>query len=101
MSTVHASPGTNEPVSEATDETISMNGSPGERMAVAEELEKSGVGPAALAAMGSVALALYYYYVRGEKERGQFIGLWPPTILGMATYLKLDQIKRMLRESED
>jgi len=38
------------------------------------------LGPAALASMGSVALALYFYYVRGDKQRGQFIGLWPSTI---------------------
>jgi hypothetical protein len=73
-------------MSESTDETTG----------VARELDESGLGPGAMAAMGSVALALYYYYVRGEKQRGQFVGLWPATILGLAVYLKLDQIKRML-----
>jgi len=77
-------------VSEPTDE---MSG-------VAQELDNSGIGPAAMAAMGSVALALYYYYVRGEKQRGQFVGLWPATILGLAVYLKLDEIVRMLEMSE-
>ncbi|SDJ34721.1 hypothetical protein SAMN05216226_102238 [Halovenus aranensis] len=58
--------------------------------------DKSGVGPAVMASIGSVALALYYYYVRGEKQRGQFIGLWPATILGLAIYLKLDEIQKLL-----
>jgi hypothetical protein len=78
-------------MSESTDETTG----------VARELDESGLGPGAMAAMGSVALALYYYYVRGEEQRGQFVGLWPATILGLAVYLKLDQIKQMLQDSEN
>ncbi|WP_418286341.1 hypothetical protein [Halorubrum sp. DTA46] len=58
-------------------------------------------GPAALASMGSVALALYFYYVRGDKQRGQFIGLWPSTILALATYLRLEQIKQTLADTDD
>ena len=58
---------------------------------LADELESTGLGPAGLAAVGSVALALYYYYVRGDKQKGQFVGLWPATILGLATYLKVSR----------
>lgn len=58
-------------------------------------------GPAALASLGSVALALYFYYVRGDKQRGQFVGLWPSTILALATYLRLEQIKQTLDEHAD
>lgn len=54
-----------------------------------EQRDTSSMGPAGIAAIGSVALALYYYYVRGEKQRGQFVGLWPATILALAIYLKL------------
>ncbi len=63
---------------------------------IARGIDDSGLGPAALASIGSVALALYYYYVRNEEQRGQFIGLWPMTILGMATYLKLEQMRKQL-----
>jgi len=62
--------------------------------ALADELEASGLGPAGLASIGSIALALYYYYVRGDEQRGQFVGLWPATILGFATYLKLSRQER-------
>ena len=79
-------------MSESTDDTAD---------AVAREIESSGIGPAAMAAMGSVALALYYYYVRGQKQRGQFVGLWPASILGLAAYLKLNEIKALLEEDED
>lgn len=76
-------------MSEQTDESADT---------VAREIDESGIGPAAMAAMGSVALALYYYYVRGEKQRGQFVGLWPATILGLAIYLKLDELERLLKD---
>lgn len=59
------------------------------------------LGPAAVASMGSVFLALYFYYVRGDKQRGQFVGLWPSTILALATYLRLEQIKQTLDEHTD
>jgi len=65
-----------------------------ETNALADELESSGLGPAALASIGSVALALYYYYIKGDEQRGQFVGLWPATILAMASYLKLSRMQR-------
>jgi len=54
-----------------------------------------------LASLGSVALALYFYYVRGDKQRGQFVGFWPVTILALASYLKLEEIKKMLSADDD
>lgn len=54
------------------------------------------LGPAAFASIGSVALALYFYYVRGDKQRGQFVGLWPVTILAFAAYLQLDNIRDLM-----
>jgi len=54
------------------------------------------LGPAAFASIGSVALALYFYYVRGDKQRGQFVGLWPATILAFAAYLQLDTLEDRL-----
>jgi hypothetical protein len=69
--------------------------------ALSNELESSGLGPAALSAIGSVALALYYYYVKGEEQRGQFVGLWPATILAMASYLKLARMERGLADADE
>lgn len=63
-------------------------------------MDESGMAPAVMAAMGSIALALYYYYVRGEKQRGQFVGLWPATILGLATYLKLSEIAKSVQNRD-
>jgi hypothetical protein len=77
-------------VSDSTDDTTG---------AMATELDESGIGPAVMAAVGSVALALYYYYVRGEKQRGQFVGLWPATILGLAIYLKLEEIRQLVQDT--
>jgi len=79
-------------VSEATGETTDV---------LAQEIDDSGLSPAVMASIGSVALALYYYYVRGEKQRGQFVGLWPGTILGLAIYLKLEDIRRLIEQTAD
>lgn len=75
---------------------------------MSDENEKTATGgdgsqlsPAVVASVGSVGLALYYYYARGDKQRGQFVGLWPPTILGLAAYLKLDEIHQAVQASED
>ncbi len=88
MSTLHVANSRRIYVSEPTDEPTEIT----------EEPDESGLGPGAVAAMGSVALALYYYYVRGEKQRGQFVGLWPATILGLAIYLKLNAIQQLLQD---
>jgi hypothetical protein len=79
----------------STDQPVEVSSTPDtdEKNALADELESSGLGPAALASIGSVALALYYYYVRGDEQRGQFVGLWPATILAMASYLKLARME--------
>jgi hypothetical protein len=59
----------------------------------------SRLSPAVLASIGSVALALYYYYAQGDKQRGQFVGLWPTTILALAIYFKLDEIREALAQA--
>ncbi len=61
----------------------------------------SRLSPAVLASVGSVALALYYYYAQGDKQRGQFVGLWPTTILALAIYFKLDEIREALAQAGD
>lgn len=76
-------------MSESTEETA---------VGVTDEFDANSLSTAVPAAVGSVALALYFYYVRGDKERGQFIGFWPVTILALASYFKLEDIQQMLAE---
>ena len=78
-------------MSDATEETA---------VGTSEGIGADGLSPAVLASMGSVALALYFYYVRGEKQRGQFVGFWPVTILTFASYFKLKEIKQALTGGE-
>lgn len=66
-----------------------------------DAINTDGLGTAALAAVGSVVLALYFYYVRGDKQRGQFVGLWPATILALASYFKLEEITQALDDLDD
>ncbi|WP_394345770.1 hypothetical protein [Halegenticoccus tardaugens] len=52
------------------------------------EAEKTGADLALLGAGASVLLAWYQFFVRGNRTRGLFIGLWPPTILAFSSYLR-------------
>ena len=76
-------------MTDTTDETAAET---------AKGVDAGGLTPAVLASVGSVALALYFYYVRGDKQRGQFVGFWPVTILALASYFKLEEMKQMLME---
>ncbi|WP_248909282.1 hypothetical protein [Halocatena marina] len=53
--------------------------------------EESGASYLVFGAIGSVMLALYEYYARDNRQRGVFIGLWPPTMIGFAIYLRLHE----------
>jgi hypothetical protein len=67
---------------------------------VTEESGIESLGTAVMASIASVALALYFYYVRGDKQRGQFVGLWPATILAVASYFKLEEIKQLVEDTD-
>lgn len=54
------------------------------------------MNPAVMAALGSVMLSWYYFFVRGDRMRGIFVGLWPPTFLAFASYFELEQITAKL-----
>jgi hypothetical protein len=77
------------------------NSTENETTGAMDAVDTDGIGTAVLAAVGSVVLALYFYYVRGDKQRGQFVGLWPATILALASYFKLEEIRQALDELDD
>ncbi len=52
--------------------------------------------PVVLAAVASVAFSWYQFYVQENKVHGLFVGLWAPTLLGAAGYLKQLQIAEKL-----
>lgn len=58
-----------------------------------ETAESTTTDPAVLAAVGSVALSWYFFFVSGNKERGLFVGLWPPTILAFASYFQQTEMR--------
>ncbi|OLZ41116.1 hypothetical protein A6E15_09000 [Natrinema saccharevitans] len=61
-----------------------------------EEMGEQAMGPAFVASAASVGLALYYYFVRGDRELGTFVGLWPPTILAFASYFNQRKMRQQL-----
>lgn len=64
---------------------------------VAEEVSaRTGRNPVVLAAAGSVLLAWYQFYIVGNKERGLFIGLWPPTMLAFSNTIRINEISEKI-----
>lgn len=67
-----------------------------EKEAVKDVGSRTGRDPVVLAAAGSVLLAWYQYYVRGNREHGLFIGLWPPTLLAFSNAVRINDINRQV-----
>lgn len=59
--------------------------------------KRSGRDPIVMASVASVALSWYYFYVRGERLKGIFVGLWPPTLIAFASYFR----QRKMQESAE
>lgn len=55
--------------------------------------KRTGRDPIVLASVASVALSWYYFFGRGDRERGIFVGLWPPTLLAFASYFRQQEMK--------
>ena len=62
----------------------------------AEEVGEEAMGPAFIASAASVGLSLYYFFIRGERQLGAFIGLWPPTILAFASYFNQRHMRNQI-----
>ena len=60
---------------------------------------ETGTDPAVMAAGASVMLSWYYYFVRGDREMGLFVGLWPPTILAFSSYFTQTRMRDKLESS--
>lgn len=71
------------------------------KQAKRRESEPAGTGGdiAVLAAIASVGFSWYQYHVRGDKEYGLFTGLWAPTILAFASYLKQKSMEERMENS--
>ena len=61
--------------------------------------ETRGADLALIASAASVLLAWHQFYLKGNKTRGLFIGLWPPTILAFGSYLNQQAILEKLEQS--
>lgn len=53
-----------------------------------EDAAGMAADPVAIGAAASVLFSWYLFYLKGNKVQGLFVGLWAPTMLGAASYLK-------------
>ncbi|WP_368410726.1 hypothetical protein [Haladaptatus salinisoli] len=58
--------------------------------------QKSTTDLAILASAASVLLSWHQFFLRGNRQRGLFIGLWPPTILAFASYFNQKRMEERL-----
>ena len=54
--------------------------------------------PVATLAAGSVLYSWFNFYVRGNKQRGIFIGLWAPTLLAFSNAVRINDISRKVEK---
>ena len=54
--------------------------------------------PTMIATIASIGLSWYYFFVRGDRDMGLFVGLWAPTFLGLANYSSLATVKNTIRK---
>jgi len=68
-----------------------------ETEAVEEATRETGTDPAVMVAVASVLLSWYQFYLRGNRQMGLFVGLWPPTILAFASYFEQTRMSDKLK----
>lgn len=66
------------------------NGNSSRPTELAEQADSPDL-PVALAAAASVLYSWYMFYVREDETYGLFVGLWPPTLLAFASYLRTQE----------
>lgn len=63
--------------------------------------KRTGRDPVIMAAAGSVLLSWYQFFVRGNKQYGLFIGLWPPTLLAFSNAIRINNISRKVESKTE
>lgn len=71
----------------------------GQQQEAMRAAEQTGMDPAVMASAASVALSWYFFFVKGDKLRGLFVGLWPPTFLAFASYFEQTRMSEMMDQT--
>jgi hypothetical protein len=58
---------------------------------------EAGADLALVASVASIALSWYAFFVRGDRDLGVFVGLWPPTILALANHFKQREFEQRIK----
>jgi hypothetical protein len=53
---------------------------------------------ASVAAGASIAYALYLFFLKGQRQLGIFVGLWAPTILGLANHMEHTELPEEIED---
>lgn len=69
------------------------------RQETKEATKGTAIDPIVLASGASVLLSWYFYFAKDDKERGLFVGLWPPTLMAFASYFRGARMEQMIERS--
>lgn len=61
-----------------------------------EATKRTAIDPIVMASGASVLLSWYYFFARGDAEKGLFVGLWPPTLIAFASYFRQTRMHEMM-----
>lgn len=78
-----------------TTTSMAMKGKQQETMQAAEQ---TGMNPAVMASAASVVLSWYFFFVKGDKLSGLFVGLWPPTFLAFASHFEQQRMSAKIKQ---
>ncbi|WP_136717504.1 hypothetical protein [Halorientalis salina] len=67
-----------------------------EEDAAVEVAQRSSTDPYIVAAVASVLLSWYEFFVQGNREMGLFVGLWPPTFLAFGSYFEQSRLSNAM-----
>jgi hypothetical protein len=70
-----------------------------ERQEAMEATQETTTDPAVVAAGASVLLSWHYFFIKGERDMGIFVGLWPPTILAFASYFEQTRMSNKIKRA--
>lgn len=62
-----------------------------------EAAKQTGMDPIVYASIASIALSQYFFFVRGERDLGIFVGLWPPTFMALASYFRQAEMYQQMQ----
>lgn len=61
-----------------------------------EATEMTMTDPVIMASVASIVASQFLFFMKGDRELGIFVGLWPPTFMALASYFRQAEMRSEL-----